>query len=81
METYSHLNVFDDLVGNTWVIGVELMTLILDTIPELLVIYQACRHCTIYFVLTLDNYLVGALVVRNDIRYIYVWGNIQKNIY
>ena len=29
METYSNMTDFDDIVGDTWVIGVELITLIL----------------------------------------------------
>ena len=29
METYGHMNVFDDLVGDTWAIGVEIINLIL----------------------------------------------------
>ena len=32
------MTTFDDLVGGTWDIGVELITLILFTIPELLLI-------------------------------------------
>ena len=78
MEKYIHLTDFDDLVGNTWFIGVELITLIFYTLPELLVIYQACHHCTVYLVLTLENYLLDALTVCNNIGSIYVLGDLQK---
>ena len=76
MERYSHINAFDDLVGDTWVIGVELVTLLFQNLSDILVIYQACRHCTVDFVLMLYNYLLDTLAVRNNIRSIYVWGNI-----
>jgi hypothetical protein len=64
-----------NFVGNTRIIGVELVTLGLQTLDKLLVVQQCSHHCTIDSVETLNDQHLLVCLVGRDLWGIDIWCN------
>ena len=76
LKEYCHLLIFDAIVGNTWVVGIEFIYLHFKAIPKLLAVHQTLHNCSVYGILVLYKYLIYPLSICSHIGIINLWGNL-----
>ena len=55
MKEYFHLLIIDDIVGNTWFVGIGFTSLQFKALTGLLVVHHTCHHSYVYGILALYN--------------------------